>query len=80
MASCVESPVGNKPIAFMGAEVKTQTSVFRKNISDYPHFSTMNPPRKQLPKRWLQVGGLCGMLARILIDNYKIKNNDIKKD
>jgi hypothetical protein len=36
----------------MGAEVKTQTSVLGKNISDYPHFSTMSPPQKQLPKRY----------------------------
>ena len=33
-----KTPATNKPIAFMGAEVKTQTSVLRKNISDYPQY------------------------------------------
>ena len=38
-------PAHNKPIAFMGVEVKTQTSVLRKNRSDYPQYSTLNPPQ-----------------------------------
>jgi hypothetical protein len=29
----------NKPIAFMGVEVKAQTSVLRKNVSDYPQYN-----------------------------------------
>ena len=29
-------PADNKPIAYMAADVKTQASVLRKNISDYP--------------------------------------------
>jgi len=31
-----KSTVDNKPLAFMTADVKTQASVLRKNISDYP--------------------------------------------
>ena len=30
-------PAYNKPVAIMAADVNTQASVHRKNISDYPH-------------------------------------------
>ena len=33
-------PIANK-LAYMAADVKTQTSVFRKNISDYPQYSEL---------------------------------------
>ena len=34
-------PVDNKPLAIMAADVNSQTSVLRKNISDYPQISEL---------------------------------------
>ena len=42
----------NKPLTFMAADVITQASVLRKNISDYPHTLNLEPPRMQVPKRY----------------------------
>jgi hypothetical protein len=36
-----ESRTHNKPLAFMAADVITQASVFRRNISDYPQYSLL---------------------------------------
>jgi hypothetical protein len=43
--------VGNKPVAIMAADVKTQASVLRKNSSDYPSVLNLNPPQLQSAKR-----------------------------
>jgi len=36
-----ETPVPNKPVAIMAADVKTQASVLRKNYGDYPQYSLL---------------------------------------
>ena len=46
------TPIPNKPIAYMAADVIAQVSVLRRNISYYPQCSALKPPRKQLAKRW----------------------------
>ena len=38
-------PADNKPFAIMAVEVKTQASVLRKNVSDYPHVLKVMPPQ-----------------------------------
>ena len=43
-------PAGNKPLAFMGAEVKIQASMLRINISDYPQYSALESPTKASAK------------------------------
>ena len=44
-------PAGNKPLAFMAADVNTQALVLLKTISDYSHTLKLNPPQMQSPKR-----------------------------
>ena len=51
-----ESRTTNKPIAYMAVDVKTQALVLRKNNSDYPQCSLIEPPRMQLPKRYVPAG------------------------
>jgi len=46
-------PAPNRPLACMGAEVKTQRTVLRKNISDYPQYSAYESPRKQVANRYV---------------------------
>ena len=46
----IRMPATNKPIAYMAADVKTQTSVLRKNISDYPQCSLLETATKATAK------------------------------
>ena len=46
--------VANKPLAFMGVEVKIQMYAFRKIVSDYPQYSVLETPHKQEAKRYAQ--------------------------
>ena len=45
----------NRPLACMGAEVKTQTSIHWKNICEYPYCNVVDSPTqasaKTLPAR-----------------------------
>ena len=43
-------PVPNKPLAIMAADVKTQTSVLRKNDSDYPQYSLLETATNAIAK------------------------------
>jgi len=50
-----ERPTYNKPIAYMAADVITQTSALRRNCNDYPQCNELETPRMQVPKRYSPV-------------------------
>ena len=41
----------------MGADVKTQTSVYRKNISDYPQYSLLDAATQAIAKTLAAISG-----------------------
>ena len=48
-------PAPNKPVAIMAADVKVQTFVLWKNVSDYSNAWHWVPPRLQSAKRCVQL-------------------------
>ena len=67
-------PTDNKPIAFMGVEVKTQASVLRKNSSDYPQCSLLETATNAIAKTLAASGGQhCGQGQQKNSTNHKKK-------